>query len=226
MRAAVLAAALAAGLIASMMSGSSAQPVVDLPTYVFDDFVDPATGWTERADGIHEMGYRDGAFRIVMASRSPLQLASAGHVVADGRVAIRLHDVTPSAAHPAGLFVRAQDTANFYGFVVVSDGSFTVFHYRDGALVLDSPEGAALPAGLYLAAPAENDLAIEAGASRLVFLLNGVELFRIENALWPAGVAGVLAANPADEPAGTVFDDWRVDRFTCPLSPRPVCAPG
>lgn len=226
MRAAVLAAVLAAGLIAWVIPGASAQPGEDLPAYAFDDFADPATGWTERADGTHEMGYRDGAYRIVMASRSPLQLASAGHVVADGRVAIRLHDVTPSAAHPAGLFVRAQDPANFHGFVVGSDGSFAVFHYRDGAFVLDSPPNAALPAGLYLAAPAANDLAIEAGASRLVFFLNGVELFRIEDALWTEGVAGLLAANPADLPAATVFDDWRIDRFTCPLSPRPVCAPG
>ncbi|MCW5713172.1 MAG: hypothetical protein KIT43_01475 [Bauldia sp.] len=227
MRPAVRTAVLAAGLIASMISGSSAQPVEDLPTFVFDDFADPATGWAAWGHvGALDMGYHEGAYRIAMASGWPLQLASAGHVVADGRVAIRLHDIAPSAAHPVGLFVRAQNTANFYGFVVVSDGSFAVFHLRDGALTFDTPGLAVLPTGLYLPAPADNDLAIEAGASRLVFLLNGVELFRIENALWAEGATGLLAANWTNDPAGTVFDHWRIDRFTCPISPRPVCAPG
>jgi hypothetical protein len=222
---------LAAGIVVFLAAGVSHAPgqgASDLPrpAFVFDDFADPGTGWTVRSDGRTEMGYRDGTYRIAMAARSPVQLASAGQSVADGRVAIRLRDLSPSAPHPAGLFVRAQDAGNFHGFAVLSDGSFLAFHYVDGVFVQDSPEGALVPSGLYRRDGAENDIAIEAGASRLVFLLNYVELFRIENALWTGGEAGLLAANPTDGPAGTAFDTWRIDRFTCPFSPRPVCAPG
>lgn len=217
---------LAATLFAATLPALAQAPVPEPPIVVFDDFADPATGWTVRRDGtIYEIAYRDGAYWIAMATRTPLQLASAGHIVADGRVAIRLRDLAPSTPHPAGLFVRAQDPANFYAFVVGSDGSFIVFHYLDGAFVLDSPDGAAVPAGLYLPGGAVNDLAVDGGARRLIFYLNGVEVFRLDDALWTEGVAGLVAANLGDRPAGTVFDDWRIERFTCPISPRPVCAP-
>lgn len=218
--------ALSAALLAATLPALAQAPAAEAPTVVLDDFADPATGWTVRRDGTaYEINYRDGAYWIAMATRTPLQLASAGHIVADGRVAIRLRDLAPSAPHPAGLFVRAQDPANFYAFVVGSDGSFVVFHYVDGAFVLDSPDGAMVPAGLYLPGGAANDVAVDAGARRLIFYLNGVELFRVEDALWTEGVAGLVAANVTDTPAGTVFDNWRIERFTCPMSPRPVCAP-
>lgn len=210
-----MAGAAVAAVLGGMLAGPpvAAQPAALPPLVTTDDFSDPTTGWTVREEDTYRMGYVDGTYQVTSTGPTPLLLGSTGEGVGNGLVQVELTDVPGSAPHPHGVFVRAQDGGNFYGFAVASDGSFMVFHFEDGALVTDHEEAAGFLAdGLYRT-DGPNLVWVWLSGTELRFELNNTELYAVTDALWPDGVAGVLAASSYDLPAGTVFDNWRLEAF-------------
>jgi hypothetical protein len=192
-----------------------------------DDFSDPSTGWaswTGSADGI-TMGYVDGTYQISVADGTSggrgLALATNGDMLADGRLSVEAINVPGSVAHPNGIFLRGQDALNFHAFIVASNGSdFLLFHLVDGSLVPDGPMGQPLRPGLFRADAANLIEAVATGA-QIAFLLNGEEVARIDNAVWPSGQTGLLVANASGSPAGTAFDNWRLESSTAEQAEAP-----
>ncbi|MGV8840772.1 MAG: hypothetical protein ACWA6X_10765 [Bauldia sp.] len=198
---------LAATLAGALLAGSASAQTE--PRVVFDDFSNPQTGWTQHASGGIELAYRDGTYQVVMTTPTPLRLVASGTRFADGAVSVDVANLEPSVPHPQGVFVRGVDADNYYGFLVQSDGTFTVFRWENGAYYEESGANVALPEGLY-ATDGPNALDVMAEGPALRFFVNFVEVFRIQTTKWNDGEAGLLFGNLTFDRAATVYDNWRV----------------
>ena len=177
---------------------------------VTDDFANPATGWTMRAEGVTTMGYVAGAYRIVFAGRAGFALATSGTILGDGVAAIDAQNLPDAGPHAQGIVVRAQDARTLYGFVIASDGAYTAFQVQDGGFVRHSSRGQYLPPGVYRTGE-PNRIEARAAGDTILYSVNGREIFEVRRVLWPTGFAGIIASNAGDQPTGTIFDNWRVE---------------
>ncbi|MCC6735250.1 MAG: hypothetical protein IT534_03855 [Bauldia sp.] len=208
-RAAAIRRVLATGLAGAVLAGVAAAQQIE-PRVVFDDFADPRSGWTEHAaNGGIEIAYRDGTYQVVMTTPTPLQVIGSGTRLADGAVSVDVANLEPSVPHPQGLFVRGQDSDNYYGFLVQSDGTFTVFRWENGMYYSESAANMQLPAGLY-STDGMNALDVMTEGQRIRFFVNFVEVFEVRNTKWIDGEAGLLFGNLSFDRAGTVYDNWRI----------------
>lgn len=204
---------LAAGVACAVLAGAAAaqQAVPGGGRVIFDDFSDPRTGWSQHAPGGGmEIGYRDGTYQVVMTAPTPLQLIGSGVRFAVGAISVDVANLAPSVPHPQGLFIRGVDPDNYYGFLVQSDGTFTIFRWEDGRYYGESPANSPLPEGLY-ATEGPNALDIMAEGPALRFFFNFQEIWFIPATRWNEGEAGLLVGNLTFETAGTVFDNWRME---------------
>ncbi len=188
-----------------------AAPVAGLAQHLMtDDFSDPTTGWTVRNDGGPVvMDYVDGQFQMSATGPIGLFIASQRFSFGDGTVSVEATDLPGSAAHYSGIFVRAQDSANFYAFVLGSDGAVGIFHYVSGTYFADATN-LTLREGLYHT-DAPNILSVTGSGSSLHFFANGEEVASIPFARWSEGVTGLIVVTRADGMAGTAFDNWRIE---------------
>lgn len=203
------------GLACALLAGTAAgQPAATAPPtrVVFDDFSNPTTGWRQHApNGGIEMAYRDGTYQVLMTTPTPLQLIDSGVPrFANGVVSVDLANSAGSGAHPQGVFVRAQDVDNYYGFVVQSDGTYTIYRWEGGRYFGLTLPNERLPEGLYLA-DGLNAIDVIADGTILRFFLNYREVFSLPDAKWNDGTTGLIVGNLSFDPAGTVFDNWRVE---------------
>lgn len=206
----VMAAATFAIVATTAMAQAPTPAPAPTTRIIMDEFSDPTTGWPVRTDGLLELSYYEGIYRFAMSGPSPLQLASTGLWFADGVISVDLAELPPSVPHPQGVFVRGQDANNYYGFLVQSDETFTVFRWENGMFFEISQPSARLPAGLYHA-DALNAVDVIMQGPIIRFFLNYTEVWSLNDAKWNDGIAGLLAANLTYSPAATQFDNWRVE---------------
>lgn len=197
---------------AVVLAMAVAAPVAVLAQQVFtDDFSDPSTGWTVRADdGPVRIDYADGQYWMYATQPVGVVLGSSGIAFNDGVISVETQDLPNSAPHVAGIFLRAQNAANFYGFVLGSDGSIGMFHYVDGTYVADGPTNLYLREGLYRT-DEPNLLTVTASGSTLTYFVNGEQVASVDLVRWTGGVAGVMIGTNSPDPAGTAFDNWRLE---------------
>jgi hypothetical protein len=189
-----------------------------------DDFETPGSGWSVIETDLVKAGYANGLYRIAFAGESTWAFGSQLGASYGDDVIIAA-DATPapgSSVHPYGLFARAQDQANFYGFVIGADGSYAVFHVTDGQFALDSPPNAVMAAGVLRPDGQTNRLRLVAKGSSLRFFVNGKLVDGVRRALWAEGGAGVFAGNPGTAPAEVGFDNWRVWRLAAAAAAQPA----
>lgn len=179
-------------------------------TVVTDTFDDPNTGWTNGRQGTVRVGYEAGEYWMTATTTSPIVLASNGFSFANGTISFEVRNAGESLAHGQGVFLRAQDPDNYYAFYITSDGTFEAFHVVAGEIVTDSPAAAPLPAGLYRT-DAPNLIEIVATGPDIEYRLNGTSVFAVTDVAFAEGVAGFLFLNSFIHPAGSIFDNWRVE---------------
>ncbi len=172
------------GRVAAVAMALAVAGPVAAQQVVTDDFADPTTGWTVRSDdGPVQIGYVGGQYQISATQPVGIVIGSSGYSFYDGTVSVEAQDLPDSAPHYSGLFVRAQDSANFYAFVLASDGSIGMFHYVNGTYVADGPSDLHLADGVYLT-DAPNVLSVEASGLSLTFSVNGQEVATLRTVRW------------------------------------------
>ncbi|MGD9738944.1 MAG: hypothetical protein AB7O56_04925 [Bauldia sp.] len=179
-------------------------------TVVTDTFDDPNTAWTNGFQGDVRVGYEAGEYWMTARSVSPIVLGSNGFAFANGTVSFEVRNAGESLAHGQGVFLRAQDPDNYYAFYITSDSTFEAFHVVAGEIVPDSPPVSVLPAGLYRT-DAPNVIEAVANGAEIEFRVNGTSVFTTTGVTWPEGVTGFLFVNTYIQPAGSIFDNWRVE---------------
>ncbi len=189
-----------------------AAPVAVLAQQVItDDFSDRNSGWTVRADGGPvTIDYVDGQYWMYATGPVGIIIAASGVTFNDGAVSVEMQDLPDSAVHAAGIFVRAQDSANFYAFVLGSDGSIGMFHFVDGVYVADGRSDLFLRDGLFKT-DEPNVVTVTASGSSMNYFVNGEQVATVAVTRWTGGAVGLILGTGADGTAGTAFDNWRVE---------------
>ena len=173
-----------------------------------DDFSDPASGWQVESDASAEVGYYEGAMRILVKSPNRLAWASAGHELSDFRLTVRAIQVAGPVDNEYGVLVRMQDADHFYCFSISGDGYYTVNKF-DGekwmALGDDWTPSDAIHAGA-----AANLLEVVCQGTTMTFFVNGVQLVQVEDSGYSRGDVGLYAGSFFEPGVEIHFDDLTV----------------
>ncbi len=173
-----------------------------------DDFSDPASGWQAETDASAEVGYHEGAMRVLVKAPHCLAWASAGREVSDFRLAVEATQVAGPDDNEYGVLVRMRDADHFYRFSISGDGYYLVSKYDGGAWEVLNGDWAYSDA-IHLGA-ATNVLEVVCQGAAMTFLVNGVQLVQVEDGGYPRGDVGLYAGSFFEPGVEVHFDGLSV----------------
>ena len=190
----------------------------DWPLLVWDDFRDPATGWSLWSKNKPPLGsYTDDMMQIAFEAepgtmRNPMSV----HEFQDFRVDVDVRTVGTDEGVVYGLFLRYgdgyEDISYYYFFRIQADGSYVVF-VQDGTEVTLLHQ-AAHSSCIFTGPEAVNHLTVVAQGSRMDFYANGCYLTSVTDDRVAEGDIGLGAGriDKADRvgPVDVRFDNFRV----------------
>ena len=185
---------------------ATAMPEASLPWN--DDFSDPTSGWQTESDATAEVGYQDGALRVLVKASNRLAWAFAGHEFTDFRLAVEATQVGGPDDNEYGVLVRMEDTAHFYRFSISGDGYYRAGKYSSGEWTLLN--GDWTPAEAIRLGAATNLLEVVCQGATMTFLVNGVQLFQVEDADYRTGDVGLYAGSFFEPEVEIHFDNLRI----------------
>jgi hypothetical protein len=174
-----------------------------------DDFSNPKSGWDRGADSDAEWGYQDGEYRIVVHAKDMTVWANTRerYDLANLVMVVEARRVAGPLDNQYGVIVHYQDRANFYSFMVSSDGQYAVQMLRDDnwqelvkwtpSAVIRQDEGT-------------NVLRVEVKGSEMRFLVNGELLCVVEDSTIASGSIGLAAGSFAEAGVEVRFDSLLV----------------
>jgi hypothetical protein len=182
------------------------RPQADLPWH--DDFSDPASGWHAEVDAGAEVGYHDGALRILVQEANLLAWAFGGHEFADFRLGIDATQVGGPNDNEYGVLVRIQDRDHLYRFSISGDGYYQVTKHAGDEwerMTAEWPQSDAIHTGA-----ATNHLEVVCQGSTMTFFVNGQQLARVEDADYRNGDIGLYAGAFYEPGVEIHFDDLSI----------------
>lgn len=175
-----------------------------------DDFSNPASGWKTESDSSAEVAYQDGVMRVFVKTPNGLAWASAGRAFSDFRLTVEATQVAGPDDNEYGVLVRMQDSDHFYLFSISGDGYYLVSKY-DGKerknLTGDWSTSDAIHQGT-----ATNILEVTCQGGAMIFVVNGVQLARVEDTGYRSGDIGLYAGTFFEPNVEVHFDNLRVEQ--------------
>ena len=158
-----------------------------------DDFSDPASGWQAESDASAEVGYQEGAMRVLVKTHNLSAWASAGREFSDFHLTVEATQVAGPDNNEYGVLVRMRDPSHFYCFSISGDGYYQVRKYNGAEREALSGEWAASDA-IHLGV-ATNTLEVVCQGDMMAFLVNGVQLAQVEDTAYSRGDIGLYAGS-------------------------------
>jgi len=198
-------------------NGSSA-PTVEPPmpasgTILFqDDFESGNTGWDRvtGADGIED--YDNGVYRIQVTTPEHVMFGTPGKDFKDTRIEVDTARIAGPDSNRAGLLCRFQTvnkTANFYFFIVTSDGFFGIGRTTGEQSVLlgmnELTQNPNIKTGLAI-----NHLRADCQGNMLSFYVNGFLVGQTTDDTLTHGDVGLIAGTFKDGAVDVIFDQFIV----------------
>jgi hypothetical protein len=207
-------------IVAAVLSGcnyaSSPQP--EGAVLFQDDFTLPISGWDRINQPASAIGYQDGTYRVKIL---------APETIAWGRPHLSFEDITldvdaTKSGGPEdnlfGVLCRYQDPANFYFFLISSDGYAGAGAYRDGERFIFG-EAAMLPSPAVASGEATNHLQVDCLGSTVRMRVNGLTVAEAEVSDWPSGDVGLVAGSYEAGGVEVWFDHFTVRQARAAGSP-------
>lgn len=174
-----------------------------------DDFSDTSSGWdrVNVSDGVTD--YADGVYRIFVNTSNTDVWANPGLNFSDVRIEVDATKVGGDDNNDFGLICRYQDGANFYFFVISSDGYYGVGKFVEGEQKLIGSES--MPASDKVnQGNATNHLRADCVGNKLRLYVNDELLTEVEDSEFTSGDVGLLAGS-FDQPGTDIhFDNFSV----------------
>ncbi len=174
-----------------------------------DDFSDPSSGWdrVSVSDGVTD--YVDGVYRIFVNTSNTDVWANPGLNFDDVRIEVQATKVGGDDNNDFGIICRYQDNANFYFFVISSDGYYGVGKFVQGEQKLIGSESMP-PSEKINTGNATNHLRADCVGNKLRLYVNDELLTEVEDSDFTSGDVGLLAGS-FDQPGTDIhFDDFVV----------------
>jgi hypothetical protein len=174
-----------------------------------DDFTLPISGWDTINQPASTVGYEDGSYRVKILA--PETIAWGRPHLSFDNITLDV-DATKSGGPEDNLFgvlCRYQDPANFYFFLISSDGYAGAGAYRDGERFIFG-EAAMLPSPAVATGEATNHLQVDCLGSTVRLRVNGLTVAEAEVFDWPSGDVGLVAGSYEADGVEIWFDHFAV----------------
>ncbi len=174
-----------------------------------DDFSDTSSGWdrVDVAEGVTD--YADGVYRIWVNTDSTDYWANPGLSFTDTIVEVEAAKVGGPDDNDFGVICRYEDDANFYSFIISSDGYYGAIKILDGVQELLGEEDM-MPSDAIKQGNVTNTVRADCIGSTLTLYANGTQLITVEDSSFPSGDVGLLAGT-FDTPGTDIhFDNFVV----------------
>ena len=187
--------------------GQTAGPGFD-PNAVFftDEFSDPASGWDRHTDANGITEYENGKYRILVNKSSTLIWANP-HKNFNGPVGIEV-DVTKSGGpdkNEFGVICGYRDAANYYRFMISSDGYAGIVRIKDGQhsyLLGDKLQ----PADAIRQGAATNHIRADCAGSEMTLSVNQQKIVGASDPSYSGGDIGLIAGSYDTPGVDILFD--------------------
>ena len=172
-----------------------------------DDFSDPSSGWdrVNNEEGITD--YVNGGYRFLVKVPQVDYWANPGFNYSNVVIEVDATKVGGPDDNDFGIICRYQPSANFYFFLVSSDGFYAIGKMEEGETIYIEPDQM-YPSEVVFQGEVINHLRAECIGSRLALIVNGELVVETEDSTFQEGDVGLIAGT-FDEP-GT---DIRFDNF-------------
>ena len=186
------------------------QPVPSGSVLFQDNFSDIESGWKgtfNSNDGY--IGYFDGTYRFLISNPGRMYWSGPDLEFSDVRVEVDAFKKSGPVNDDYGLVCRAKDEANFYFFVISSDGYYGIGKTVGGAQSLLDSKGMP-PSESIRQGAAVNHLRVDCVGEQLAFYVNGDLLDTVQDDSFASGSVG-LVVGTFDEPGNEIiFDNFSV----------------
>jgi hypothetical protein len=174
-----------------------------------EDFSNPSSGWPHAVSADGELGYADGAYRILVQSAGHDLWAVSGHAYGDVKVEADAARLAGPVINRFGVICRYQDGKNFYFFIISSDGYYAIGKIKNGAAVLLGQSMMAYNSAI-IQGDGTNHLRFDCLGNTLTAYANGQPVAITSDADFSAGDAGLIAGTFDQGGVEIVFDNFVV----------------
>jgi hypothetical protein len=200
-------------LIPILLSLSGCQvfelPVAPGDVLFQDDFSRASSGWDRTRDQAYLSDYTNGIYRIEIYQPETTAWSNPGLDFGDVQIEV---DSVKSAGpddNAFGVVCRYQDPANYYFFLISSDGFAGIGARRLGSTFLLTAD-AMLPSDAILMGSAANHIRADCIGTQLTLLVNGAPVAEAEASDWARGDVGLIASSYSQAGAVIDFDNFTV----------------
>ena len=179
-----------------------------------DHFDDTGSGWGRLHSNLSSADYQDGVYRIRFDGTNDDAWATSGHDFDDVRIAVGTMKVGGPDDNDFGVICRYRDDANFYAFLITSDGYYGVMKMKDGErIMVGQEEGNYLESTAIHQGAAANEIVAECINDHLALHVNGVLVADVRDGAFASGDVGLIAGTFEEGGVEIHFDDFIVYGF-------------
>jgi hypothetical protein len=174
-----------------------------------DDFSDPSSGWdrVNTDEGITD--YANGVYRIFVNTDNTDVWANPDLSFTDTIIEVDATKTGGPDDNDFGLICRYEDSANFYFFIISSDGFYAVGKVIDGVqeLLGDTEMN---PNDAIKIGNMANNIRVDCVGSSLSLSVNGTQLVTVQDSSFYQGDVGLIAGTFDDPGTDIHFDNFVV----------------
>lgn len=177
----------------------------------WDDFSAQTGNWPQASGAQGALGYADGAYRLTVQAPGYDLWAVSGHAYRDVQVEADALRLAGPDDNRFGLICRHRDDANFYIFVISSDGYYAIGKVRDGAASLLGQEMMAY-SPFIVPGDGPNRLRFDCIGPALTGYVNGQMIAVASDPDFARGDAGLIAGAFETPGVEVAFDNFVVTK--------------
>jgi hypothetical protein len=174
-----------------------------------DDFSYPTGGWETYQDSLRLAGYQSGEFRLWLNVSHFQTWSVLGLNFSDVQVHSRARKLGGSDDNLFGVICRYWDPANYYAFVISSDGYYGIYKMMSGELSLIDQQHMDFSEIIHRGG-GENTLFALCQGDQLAFFVNERLLIQVEDTAFQNGDVGLIVGNFSEPGVDILFDDFIV----------------
>ncbi|NIM93734.1 MAG: hypothetical protein GTO18_08495 [Anaerolineales bacterium] len=174
-----------------------------------DDFSSTNSGWDRYMDEVYSTDYGDGVYQITVITPDHEAWAVPGLEFSDVRISVIAEKKEGPDDNVFGVLCRYKDPQNFYFFMISSDGFAGVGLYVNGVRRILTGDSM-FPSSAINQGNEPNTLRADCVGSRLTFIVNGKQIYDLEDESLIAGDVGLIAGTYDEGGIKIEYDDFLV----------------
>ncbi len=197
--------------LAILACGGTTPTTPSDPNILFqDDFSNTGSGWDQiQEEGAGMTDYESDYYRIQVLTANTDVWANPGLSFTDTRIEVDATKAGGPDDNDFGVICRYESEANFYFFMISSDGYAGIGKVQDGEQILIGSEVLETSDAINLGA-ATNHITADCVGSTLTLTINGKQVTSVTDTSFTSGDVGLLAGTYSEVGTDIHFDNFIV----------------